>query len=149
MKRIDTNKVVTEYRDQVTQTMPIYNRKYTMTHSDDTATMFVTIGTQVAQDKIESMRDEVMLTILYYNGQLQFFGTVLIDDPPSGGLGAEKRNEIFLREMSTALQAIRYGDRKLFEQYPMLDDIPVYIWFQSQDEKYNKLYDFGKMRDYD
>lgn len=147
IKLFNSSRLHVEYRDGVTSTAPIVSRKYTMTHSDDTAELYVTIGRKYAEDKIGPLRDEVLLEFQKNNHQLQLFGTVLIDDY-EGEWNSKQRNDIFLREMPTALMAIRHADRELFETFPLLDSIPVYLWFQSTKNEYNKIYDFGTMKDY-
>lgn len=147
MESFHSSRVNVEYRDGVTETKPIEGRKYTMTHSDDTAELYVTVGKSYAKDKIGPLRDEVLLEFQQQDDQLQLIGAVLIDAEHMNW-DSEKRNQIFLREMSTALKAIRYADNTLFEQNPMLDEIPIYLWFQSTKEEYNQLYDFGTMREY-
>lgn len=147
MDSFNSSRVNPEFRDGVNAMRPVEGRKYTMTHSDDTAELFVTIGKKYAKDKIGPLRDEVLLGFERRNNQMQLFGSVLIDSRYMDW-DSNIRNEIFLREMPTALKAIRYADRELFEQYPMLDKVPIYIWFQSTDKKYNILYDFGTMQQY-
>ena len=60
MNRLDPDKLFVELRDGVTLTEPIIGRKYTLTHSDITAELFLTIGLQYAFDRISDMRDEVL-----------------------------------------------------------------------------------------
>lgn len=146
MRKFDASKVRAEFRDGVTKDQPIRGRKYTMTHSDDTGELFVTIGTRFAEDKIKKERDEVLLEIRGGRRNLEFFGTVFVDGPNMKA--TQFRNEIFLREMPIALKAIRYADRELFERYPVLDRIPIRIWFRSLSKEYNKQYHFGSMRNY-
>ncbi|MBE5959860.1 MAG: hypothetical protein E7256_00500 [Lachnospiraceae bacterium] len=147
MKPLDTSKVNVEYRDFTNQYKPVLGRKYTMTHSDETAELFVTIGRRYAMDKVIPIRDEVLLEFRKKDGKLQLFGKVLVDGDGVPG-DATMRNAIFLKKLSTSLQAIRYGDRALYENWCQLDDVPIHIWFQSKDPRYNKLYDFGTMKDY-
>lgn len=144
MKKVDVSKVHTEMRDRVTPVSPIMGRKYTVTHSDETAELFVTIGRHYADDKIGPTRDEVLLTYENTETGMVLMGEVLIDDEEVNG-NSKIRNEIFQREMSLALQAIRYGDRKLFQTKLELDELPILIWFRSSNPEYNKLYDFGTM----
>ena len=147
MKKIDPSKVVIEMRDYVTPHEPVLNRKYTMTHSDETAELFVTIGKKYAEDKVEALRDEVRMEFEDTENGLILMGEVLIDG--DGVIGKKEfRNNIFAREMDIALQAIRYADQKLFSCIRELDDIPVLIWFRSEDPEYNKLYDYGTMKEY-
>ena len=59
MERFNPDKLFVEFRD-VTPTYPLLGRKYTQTHSDVTADLFVTIGLRYAFDKINPTRDEVL-----------------------------------------------------------------------------------------
>lgn len=147
MKPFDPNRVHVEFRDRISATQPILDRKYTMTHSDDTAQLYVTIGKRFAQDKFSSIRDEVLLGFEPYGQQIQLFGSVIVDtgDPNQN---SELRNRIFLEEMPLALKAIRYADRELYDGNSQLDEVPIVIWFQSMNDKYNKLYKFGSMKEY-
>lgn len=147
MKSIDPSRVEVEYRDNVSESMPILDRRYTVTHSDDTGVLYVTIGETFAEDKIGPTRDEVLLSFYQQDDKLYIVGSVLLDsDNPN--FDTERRNEIFVREMPIALQAVRYADRAFFESMPMLDQLPVYIWFESTQDEYNRLQDFGIMNDY-
>jgi len=58
----------------------------------------------------------------------------------SGGfvIGTAKwRYNVFKSELPLVLEAIRYGDKALFEKNPELDHIPVYIHFLSDKRLYN------------
>lgn len=147
MREFDPSKVNTEYRDNITYTSPIEGRKYTITHSDFTAELFVTIGLKYAEDKINPTRDEVLMEITKLRDENIFYGEVVVDAEGIKG-NSKIRNEIFIREMPTALKAIRYADDKLFEEYPDLDKNYIYIKFKSTNPKYNKLRCFGNMGRY-
>lgn len=56
MKRLNPDKLLVELRDGVTLTEPIIGRTYTLTHSDITADLFLTIGMQYTFDKISDLR---------------------------------------------------------------------------------------------
>ena len=55
MERLNPEKLYVEFRSGVTPTEPIIGRKYTLTHSDATAELFLTIGIEYAYDQITSM----------------------------------------------------------------------------------------------
>ncbi|SET40972.1 staygreen family protein [[Clostridium] polysaccharolyticum] len=147
MEKINYEAVKTEFRDRISPISPIIGRKYTITHSDETAQYFITIGRHYADDKMNVMRDEVLLTYENTEAGMVLMGEVLIDG--EGVIGnADGRNEIFLREIPKALQAICYGDSRLFQANPELAKLPILIWFKSDNPKLNKLYDFGTMEEY-
>ncbi|MFC1983229.1 staygreen family protein [Chloroflexota bacterium] len=69
----------------------------------------------------------------------------------SGGFvvgGAKWRYDIFRSELPLVLEAIRYGDRTVFQQHPDLDQIPVHIHFQSSNLRFNNVEQWGIMADY-
>ncbi len=139
--------VYVEYRDNVTATSPLEKRTYTMTHSDETGDLFVTIGLHYATDKVSPMRDEVYLLWQKIEGKDLLYGEVLIDGDGLQG-NAAIRNNIFKKEMPLALQAIYTADEPLFEKYPHLKDTPVLINFKASDPTYNKLYSYGPIGNY-
>lgn len=147
MKKLNPQKVFAQYRDIVTPYDPIMQRKYTITHSDITAELFVFMSEDYAEDQVTRMRDEVRITWEQNKSDLLLMGSVLIDG--KGVIGNPKiRNTIFYNEMPTALQALRRADRFLFNEYPYLDNASVLIHFISSNPVYNKTYDFGAIGNY-
>jgi len=150
LSRLDPDKLFVEFRDNVTKTAPIEGRKYTLTHSDITAELFLTVGLNYAYDKISPIRDEVLAQWRYFNDMNILYGYVYVD----GHLGAnnpniaEKRNSIFVRELPFALEAIIYGDRYLFSANPILNSSPIYIYFASVYPHLNRIEYFGTPTDY-
>ena len=127
-------------------------RRYTLTHSDITGQLFLSIGNQYNTKETSKlytrlMRDEVLAELIRDHDTTIFNVYCHI----SGGLifgGAKWRFSIFCSELPLALEAIRYGDRTLFEQNPELDQSPVYVHFQSTDSRFNKVERWGVMADY-
>jgi hypothetical protein len=126
---------------------PIRGRKYTITHSDTTAELFVFVAENYAEDQITEMRDEVRVTWEQNRKGLVLIGSVLVDGNGVKG-NATIRNEIFLKEMPKALQALRQADRFIFINEPSLDRTPVFIHFISSNPEYHKTYDFGFIGNY-
>lgn len=142
-----SNQVFVEYRDDVTPTSPLEERTYTMTHSDTTGDLYVTIGLNYAKDKVNEIQDQVYLSWVPLKDSYFLYGEVVVDDPMGQG-NTSKRNDIFKREMPLALKAIYTADLPLFEDSPALKETPVLIKFQSSSPEYNKLYNYGKIGDY-
>ncbi|MBE6023790.1 MAG: hypothetical protein E7231_11275 [Cellulosilyticum sp.] len=141
--------VFIEFRAPATALEPLADRKYTMTHSDETGDLFVTIGTEYAEDQINSLRDEVRLEWTVLKDMPLLYGEVLIDGQGIGSGSAQTRDAIFKREMPLALQAIYHADQQFFFANPELRDTPVFIHFTSTQPLYNKLYNFGTIGEYD
>lgn len=124
-------------------------RKYTLTHSDLTGELFLTIGTEFALDNINvELRDEVLGEWIPYGNYL-FFNVYLYIDSLDHNLNtAIKREQIFRRELPLALTAIRYGDRFLFHQYPALDSSHIVVNFISSYPELAKQENWGTFRNF-
>lgn len=146
MSKFNPEKLNVEYREGVTSRKPIIPRRYTLTHSDQTAELFLTIGPSFAYDRITDMRDEVLGE--WIEGRNQFFYYVyLMIDKEKGATTI--RNYIFRKELPLALEAIRYGDNAFFRAHPELDYVPIIVFFQSKNPKYNKVENWGSFSRYD
>ncbi len=141
--------VFIEFREPVTALMPLADRKYTMTHSDETGDLFVVIGTDYAEDKVGPLRDEVRLEWTVIKDMPILYGEVLIDGDGISIGSAQVRDSIFKREMPLALQAIYHADQQLFGANPEFKETPVFVHFTSTQANYNKLYNFGTIGEYD
>ncbi len=147
MSRLNPEKLSVEYGEGITTTEPIIPRRYTLTHSDITAELFLTIGLNYAYDNITIMRDEVLgewikegeeyiyLVYLYVDGQYSPMFTAI-------------RNAVFRRELPLALEAIRYGDNEFFVAHTDLDDSPIIVYFMSTNQEFNKIENWGTFSDY-
>ena len=147
MKRLNPDKLNVEFRPGVTMTEPLVGRRYTLTHSDITAELFLTIGLQFAYDKVNSMRDEVLAEWRSHCGKPFLYAYVYVDGQFGSSMSAV-RNAIFRRELPLALEAIRYGDRAFFNAYPGLDSAPIWIYFDSTNPEYNRFEFWGTPNDY-
>lgn len=79
MKVLNPQKVFVQYRDAMTPYNPIIGRKYTITHSDITAELFVFISNNFAEDQITSMHDEVRIAWQQNKSKLVLMGSVIVD----------------------------------------------------------------------
>ncbi|MFF5996090.1 staygreen family protein [Lysinibacillus sp. KU-BSD001] len=132
MSKFNPEKLSVEYKHGVTATEPVIPRRYTLTHSDVTGDLFLTMGTHYAWDKIDpTMRDEVLGEWKTNGGFLYYCVYVYIDQGEHDQNTAAKRIAIFRRELPLALTAIRYGDRFLFDAYPHLNHAPIIVNYMS------------------
>jgi hypothetical protein len=147
MTRLNPARLHVRWREGATPQGPISPRRYTLTHSDNTGDLFLTIGAdhdraQVGGLYTRLLRDEVLAE--WVTGAagpaLHVFCHV------SGGLvfgGAAMRDGIFRRELPLVLEAFRYGDRMLFAAHPQLDRAPVIGYFRSHLARYNRVETWG------
>jgi len=152
MERLNPKKLHFTYLTGTTPEELILPRRYTLTHSDITGNLFLSIGNHYNEKQISNlytklMRDEVLAELTGDCNSLLF----RIYCHVSGGfvLGTAKwRYNIFHSELPLVLEAIRYGDRALFEQNPQLDKTPILVHFQSTNGRFNKVEDWGTMVKY-
>ena len=147
VERLNPEKLTVEYKDGISPVEPIRGRKYTLTHSDKTADLFLTIGLKYDYEKISPIRDEVLADLKYIRRKFVFYAYCYVGGE-KGKAEAELRYNIFVKELPLALEAIRYGDRFLYEKYPWLDKMPVWIYFKSVYSRYNKIEYWGRLGDY-
>lgn len=145
--RLNREKLFVEFRTGVTSITPILDRHYTLTHSDITADLFLTIALNYAWDKTNSMRDEVLAK--WYMGDIGYYlyGYVYVDGEFKPEVTAV-RNRIFRRELPLALETIRYGDRDFFQVHRELDYAPIWIYFNSANPQYDKFEYWGVPAEY-
>jgi hypothetical protein len=152
MRRLNPAKLHVTFLNGVKGQEIFLPRLYTLTHSDRTGDLFLTIGDEYNKKQISRlytrlMRDEVLAELVKNGDHLEFNVYCHV----SGGLlvgTAGWRNSIFQSELPLVLEAFRYGDRTLFEADPHLDRTEVNIYFQSSSRKYNRVEKWGILADY-
>jgi len=127
-------------------------RRYTLTHSDLTGELFLSIGRDYDCKAISGlytrlMRDEVLAEWLQdgTGWALHVYCHV------SGGIvigHADWRYNIFQYHMPQVLQAFRYGDRALIESISGLDQSPIIVHFRASQPQYCRVEPWGVGADY-
>ncbi|MFX1310509.1 MAG: staygreen family protein [Promethearchaeota archaeon] len=151
MADLNPEKLHVVFKDSVDSNSLILPRKYTLTHSDSTGDLFLTIGTEYDYDQISRlytrfMRDEVLAEWRQVNNHYELHLYLHI----SGGFvfgWAAMRDKIFRYHLPLVFQAIIYGDRKLIEENPDLNTSQILVHFQSKNKKYNKIENSGQIKD--
>ncbi len=127
-------------------------RCYTLTHSDRTGDLFLTIGADFDHEQISGlytrlMRDEVLAEWKMKKGLLVFHVYCHV----CGGFvfgTASLRESIFRRELPLALEAIRYGDREIFAKDLRLDQTEIIVHFNKPQSEDCKIELWGYFGDY-
>lgn len=146
MSRLNPEKLHVEFVG-VTPTKPIIPRRYTLTHSDLTGDLYLTLGPDFAYYKITPMRDEVLGEWMINNNGYEYYVYLFVNGQFSSDIKAI-RESIFRRELPLALEAIRYGDNSFFEANATLDYAPIIVYFLSTDPNFNKVENWGTFSDY-
>jgi len=58
------------------------------------------------------------------------------------------RNNIIRYHLPLVCQTLRFGDRDLFKEHRYLDEARIIVHFHSKKKKYNKIENFGTMKQY-
>jgi hypothetical protein len=152
MTRLDPSKLHVVFSERASSAGLIRPRRYTLTHSDTTGDLFLTIGHNFNQAQISGLytrllRDEVMA-----EWKTDASGPALhVYCHVSGGLTlgpAGWRDAIFRRELPLVLQAFRHGDRALYRAQPALDTAPIRVHFRARQRRYNRVERWGTPADY-
>lgn len=151
MRRLKPEKLHVTFTPGTLAEKLILPRRYTLTHSDRTGDLFLTIGRdhdvkQISGLYTRLMRDEILAEIIDDKVPV-----VRVNCHISGGFifgTAGFRYRIFQSELPLVLEAIRYGERLLFEKYPELDGSPIHIYFSSGNRRYAGMENWGTMSQY-
>ena len=152
MKRLQTDRLHVTFSDDTPQDRMILPRRYTLTHSDMTGELFLTIGKDYDYRKLSRlytrfMRDEVCAEWIECDGSMKLH----VHCHVSGGIvfgSSSFRDAIFRRELPLVLEAFRYGDRVLFEVNPGLDNAPIEVIFSSRNRRFNTTEMWGVPADF-
>jgi hypothetical protein len=126
-------------------------RVYTLTHSDVTGELFLTIGMKVNKKQISGIYTQLMRDEVVAEWQFADQPVLHVHCHVSGGLvfgTARWRKSIFKHHMSMVLQAFRYGDRFFFERYPGLDKSEVMVHYHASQKRLDTVETYKQMRDY-
>ncbi|WP_160724550.1 staygreen family protein [Bacillus sp. USDA818B3_A] len=146
MSNFNPEKLFVAYSSGVTATEPVIPRCYTLTHSDFTGNLFLTIGSRYAWENINPNRDDVLGVWKQNENSLYFYVFLYIDQGEYNINVSAKRNEIFKRELPLALTAIQYGDRFLFDVHPSLEQSLIIVNFISAYPQFARQESWGPFR---
>ena len=151
MTHLNPNLLHVEFIDEVKETGPLTPRAYTLTHSDLTGELFLTIGKGFNFSQIEGIYTQLMHDEVLAEWELSESITLHVFCHVSGGLvfgTARMRSNIFRYHMPMVLESFWYGDRILLEQNPQLAKGRVIIHFISKQKRYDKDEAWGVLEDY-
>ena len=151
MKRLNPDKLHTKFTSGTFPDSLTLPRRYTLTHSDFTGDLYLTIGSDYNMKQCSGlytrlMRDEVLAEL----AETEKGYALNVYCHVSGGfaLGTAKfRYDTYQKELPLVFESIRYGDAVLFENFEV-DSIPVIVYFRSNKNLYNKSENWGIISDY-
>ena len=153
MSRLQPDKLHVTFSPGAEPDGPTFPRRYTLTHSDQTGDLFLTVGPEYDEDQlgefqVRLMRDEVLGEWLENEVDLALHvhchisGSILTLGP------AWMRLAIFRRELPLVLEALRLGDRRFFEAHPNYDKASIKVHLHARQRRYDRVEDWGMPADY-
>lgn len=152
VNQLGLDKLKIKFLSNVDSNGPIDNRRYTLTHSDFSGDLFLSIGLEFDKQAISGlytrlMRDEILAEWLKQEESFSLHVYCHV----SGGIilgTAGWRYSIFKRELPLVLRCICNGDRDLFNEYHNLKNSIILVHFKTKNKKYNKVERWGTPKDY-
>ena len=131
---------------------PLVPRRYTLTHSDRTGELFLSIGPEYDEEQLRGwqarlMRDEVLAEWQHQPGLPELHVHCHVSGQWALG-PARWRDDVFRRELPLALEALCYGDRELMCSSRQLKQAPVWVHFHARQAKLDATEEWGTVSDY-
>ncbi len=152
MSRLNPARLHVRFLVGADQRGPLLPRRYTLTHSDLTGDLFLTIGLDYDRDAISGLYTRLMRDEVLAEWQRSETGLSLqLYCHLSGGLAlgpAGWRYRIFHRELPLVLEAMRYGDAEFYDIHPELDELPIWVSYRAIQRRFQKSEHWGTPADF-
>lgn len=152
MSRLIPSKLHVRFAPGTLPDAPVTPRRYTLTHSDATGELYLTVGADYDRGQVSGLYTRLMRDEVLAEWDVEEEGPALhVYCHVSGGLAlgpAGWRDAIFRHELPLVLEAFRHGDQALYEVHPSLDAAPLLVHFRSHRRRYRKVQRWGTPADY-
>ena len=130
MSKFQPEKLNVSYKDKISINSSLIPRKYTLTHSDESGELFLSIGSKYDLDQIDyNNRDEVLGS---WEKDNEYYLLITVEVDKGEDLSNTiRRDKIFRQELPLALMAIIYGDNLLLENNKELYESTIRVKFNS------------------
>jgi hypothetical protein len=151
MTHLNPNLLHVEFIGGANKTGPLSPRVYTLTHSDITGELYLTIGKEINFPQIEGIYTRLMRDEVLAEWEVSEPATLHVFCHVSGGLvfgTPGMRYGIFRYHMPMVLEAFCYGDRGLLKEHPELAQGRVVVHFVARQKRYDQDEDWGVLENY-
>ena len=152
MSRLNPDRLHTRFAANATPIGPASPRRYTLTHSDSTGDLFLSVATDYDRKQMGSWYTRVMRDEVLAEWRDDGSGPTLhVYCHVSGGLivgSAGWRYQIFRRELPLVLEAFRHGDRAFLDSHADFEHAPVVVHFRARQAQYRRSEPWGSLADY-
>ncbi|WP_250676035.1 staygreen family protein [Paraclostridium ghonii] len=142
------NKLEVNFIYPMTKTYTLQNRKYTLTHSDDTGILYLDIANFYNYKKIDiHLRDEVLGNwVLVQKNKYNLLLNIYLKGYYTYEI--KRKYEIFKSHLNMAIKSILYGDRDFLIKNNFLLNSNIIVNFSSSYFMYNSSEYYGLVKDY-
>lgn len=151
MTHLNPNLLHVEFIGGANKTGPLSPRVYTLTHSDITGELYLTIGKEINFPQIEGIYTRLIRDEVLAEWEVSEPATLHVFCHVSGGLvfgTPGMRYGIFRYHMPMVLEAFCYGDRGLLKEHPELAQGTVVVHFVARQKRYDQDEDWGVLENY-
>jgi hypothetical protein len=151
MAYLNPNLLHIQFINGAKETGPLSPRAYTLTHSDMTGELFLTIGKEINFTQIERIYTRLMRDEVLAEWEFSEPATLHVFCHVSGGLvfgTPSMRYHIFRYHMPMVLEAFYYGDRMIFIEHPELAKSRILVHFIARQKRFNRDEIWGVLENY-
>ena len=151
MTQLNPNLLHVKFYDNSDEHGPLEPRAYTLTHSDMTGELFLSIGIQINFPQIEGIYTRLMRDEVLAEWDVSEPTTLHVFCHVSGGLvfGTPRmRLNIFRYHMPMVLEAFYYGDRIVLKEHPELANGRIIVHFIARQKRFDRDEDWGVLAHY-
>lgn len=117
-------------------------RKYTSTHNDESATIYIGVGHNYIKRLLETSEvieteSEVTGKWVEMNGKYEIHLKLSVSTEKNPN--AAIRNNIFCKELGAVLESIALAETTLLKLHPQLASTKIFIHFESTDPRYERV----------
>lgn len=126
-------------------------RKYTSTHNDTTAEIYISIGHDynkylLSSEEVINNQTQVTGKWIYNQDKHRHEIHLQVDVSTIKNPNAELRNTIFCAELGPVLEGIAFAETALLEKHPKLGNTRILVHFKSIDEKYDRIEKWHRLK---
>jgi len=128
---------------------PLEGRKYTLSQSEYTGNLFLSISNQFSKITDNSNVSEILqaewITLM---GEYALNGKISMNGSESDKRLTQVRCMIFQKELPELIRLLVLADNQFFNNYPLLLDAPIIIHFNTDISDFSGTFHLGTPRQY-
>ncbi|MGV3466886.1 MAG: staygreen family protein [Heyndrickxia sp.] len=128
---------------------PLEGRKYTISQSEYTGNLFLSISNQFSNLVVDSNLLEILQAEwITFMGEYALKGKISINGSDNDRRLTQVRCMIFQKDLPELIRALVTADQQFFKNYPLLLDAPIIIHFDTTFPEFSGSFHLGSPRQY-